>query len=75
VIALANSVSTGGRLSIAGPGVASVAELAVTGLPADFTAQWAANRAAFPLGVDILFADAHSLVGLPRSARIIAEGR
>lgn len=73
IIVCCPSFEAGGALSFAGPGVAHVAELRVAGLPADFTAQWAANRAGFPLGVDILFAAPGAIVGLPRSARNIGE--
>jgi alpha-D-ribose 1-methylphosphonate 5-triphosphate synthase subunit PhnH len=71
IIALTRSVTEGAAVAIAGPGVAAVATLRVSDLPDDFAAQWAANRARFPLGVDILFAAAEQIVALPRSARII----
>jgi alpha-D-ribose 1-methylphosphonate 5-triphosphate synthase subunit PhnH len=73
IIACCASLETGAALTIAGPGIAGVASLRVAGLPADFAAQWAANRAGFPLGVDVLFAAPGTIVGLPRSARIIGE--
>jgi alpha-D-ribose 1-methylphosphonate 5-triphosphate synthase subunit PhnH len=47
----------------------------VAGLSADFAQQWQANRSAFPLGVDILFATSDAIVGLPRSARLAKEAR
>lgn len=73
IIACCASFDAGEALAIAGPGIADVAALRIAGLPGDFAAQWAANRAGFPLGVDILFAAPGAVVGLPRSARIIAE--
>jgi len=73
VIALCASLTDGSPLTITGPGIARTAELRVVGLPNDFTAQWSANRSRFPLGVDIVFAASDSIVGLPRSARILAE--
>lgn len=64
----------GGKpLRFVGPGIAREAEIAVAGLPVDFAVQWTANRAAFPLGVDILFACGSEIMGLPRSARLLAE--
>jgi alpha-D-ribose 1-methylphosphonate 5-triphosphate synthase subunit PhnH len=42
-------------------------------LPADFAAQWAANRARFPLGVDMIVVADARLAALPRSTTI-AEG-
>jgi alpha-D-ribose 1-methylphosphonate 5-triphosphate synthase subunit PhnH len=71
VIAIAPSLTDGLALSLSGPGIAGTSELCIRGLPADFSEQWRLNRAAFPLGVDILFATADQIVGLPRSARIL----
>jgi alpha-D-ribose 1-methylphosphonate 5-triphosphate synthase subunit PhnH len=71
IVAQASSLAAGRRLRLSGPGIKDQAALAVSPLPADFHAQWAANRAAFPRGVDLIFvADAH-LVALPRSTAII----
>lgn len=52
-----------------GPGIRDVAALHVDGLPDDFEAQWAANHAVFPRGVDLLLATADHIVGLPRTTR------
>ncbi len=65
------SLSGGPALTLAGPGVAGTARFAIAGLPADFPAQWAANRARFPQGVDCLFTCGPDLVALPRSTRIL----
>lgn len=54
-----------------GPGVNGTLPLAVDGLPTDFAAQWRANRAAFPRGVDVLLATDGQLLGLPRSTRLL----
>jgi len=70
VIALAPGLTDGPALTFTGPGIASTATLRVAGLPADFAQQWNANRAAFPLGVDMIFATSDAVVGLPRSARL-----
>jgi alpha-D-ribose 1-methylphosphonate 5-triphosphate synthase subunit PhnH len=71
IIAITTSLTTGLPLTLAGPGIATTAEMRLAALPGDFAAQWHVNRAAFPLGVDILFATADSIMGLPRSTRII----
>ena len=51
----------------------------VSGLPAWFWTDWAENRAAYPLGVDVIFVDSGAsergishacLLGLPRTARV-----
>ncbi|MGL4439182.1 MAG: phosphonate C-P lyase system protein PhnH [Bosea sp. (in: a-proteobacteria)] len=73
IIACCASVESGVAVTISGPGIAKVSELRVASLPAGFAAQWAANRAGFPLGVDIVFAAPDRIVGLPRSTRIVGE--
>lgn len=55
---------------LSGPGIPQTAILRVSGLDADFDAQWHANAAAFPLGVDIVFCCATQIVCLPRTTRI-----
>ena len=72
IIVQAPSLTTGAPLIASGPGIEVAAELNIAGLPADFEAQWAANRAGFPLGVDLVFASGHQLVALPRSARLVS---
>ncbi|OYU48456.1 MAG: phosphonate C-P lyase system protein PhnH [Rhizobiales bacterium PAR1] len=69
LIALSTRAETG--MAIAGPGIKAVGTLGIAPLPADFTVQWAANRAGFPLGVDILFVTEEGFIGLPRSTRIV----
>jgi alpha-D-ribose 1-methylphosphonate 5-triphosphate synthase subunit PhnH len=73
VIALCDSVEAGAAMSLAGPGIAGMSEMCITPLPESFAAQWAANRAAFPLGVDILFAAGDRIVALPRSTRHVGR--
>jgi alpha-D-ribose 1-methylphosphonate 5-triphosphate synthase subunit PhnH len=73
IIAISPSLTTGLPLTLSGPGIANTSELRVANLPGDLVAQWHANRTAFPLGVDILFATADAIMGLPRSTRIIGE--
>jgi alpha-D-ribose 1-methylphosphonate 5-triphosphate synthase subunit PhnH len=63
--------AAGWRLT--GPGIEIEHQLAVAGLPADFVAQWAANRAQFPRGVDIILCAGARLVGLPRTTRITED--
>jgi alpha-D-ribose 1-methylphosphonate 5-triphosphate synthase subunit PhnH len=62
----------GWRLS--GPGIEHEHRLAVEGLPADFLTQWAANRARFPRGVDVVLCAGDALAALPRTVAI-AEAR
>lgn len=53
-----------------GPGIDGTASFGAAPLPADFLAMLAANRSAFPLGIDILLAGPTAIAGLPRSVRI-----
>jgi alpha-D-ribose 1-methylphosphonate 5-triphosphate synthase subunit PhnH len=50
-----------------GPGIQDVQRVALQGLTAEFWAQWQANHAAFPLGVDIVFTCNEQALGLPRT--------
>lgn len=60
----------GPALTLRGPGIESTATVAPTGLPDDFIAQWAGNRARFPRGVDLLLVSGGRVLGLPRTTRI-----
>jgi alpha-D-ribose 1-methylphosphonate 5-triphosphate synthase subunit PhnH len=60
--------------TLKGPGIQDVNHLAVDGLAADFLAQWSANHASFPRGVDLFLASAQQLVGLPRTTSIQLSG-
>ena len=66
-------VATLGRgrpLRLSGPGLAAPAVLRVGGLDADFIADWTANHARFPRGVDLILCAGPDLAALPRSVRI-----
>jgi alpha-D-ribose 1-methylphosphonate 5-triphosphate synthase subunit PhnH len=71
VVVMVPALAGGATRTLAGPGIKGSAMLAVPGLPDDFERQWAANRAAFPLGVDLLFCAGTSVMALPRSTRIV----
>ena len=67
------SLSGGETLVLRGPGIKDHCHINPAGLPGDFVAQWAANRALFPRGIDLLLVAGDQIMGLPRSTRI-AEG-
>lgn len=73
IVALVESVEAAGGPALAGPGIKGSATLTVSPLPAAFAAQWAANGARYPLGVDVIFAAPQAVLGLPRSTRILGE--
>ncbi len=58
---------------LTGPGIERTHRLRVDGLPADFLPQWAANRADFPCGVDIILCAGTRLAALPRTVRIAED--
>ncbi len=63
------SLSGGAAVRLTGPGIDGHIDVAPTGLPGDFWAQLAENRAEFQLGVDLLLVDEAKVLGLPRSTR------
>lgn len=73
IVLTVEALSGGTELIIRGPGIKGHGHISPVGLPGDFVAQWAANRALFPRGVDLLLVSAGQVMGLPRSTRI-AEG-
>lgn len=59
---------TGGQpVFLRGPGLAKVRDFDSIGLPEWFWHAWAANRAGFPLGVDMIFTSGNDIAALPRS--------
>jgi alpha-D-ribose 1-methylphosphonate 5-triphosphate synthase subunit PhnH len=60
--------------ALKGPGIQDVNYVSVDGLAADFLAQWTANHASVPRGVDLFLASAQQLVGLPRTTSIQLSG-
>jgi alpha-D-ribose 1-methylphosphonate 5-triphosphate synthase subunit PhnH len=55
---------------LTGPGIAQEHHLAVQGAPDGFLAAWAANRARFPRGVDVVLCAGDRLAALPRTVAI-----
>lgn len=68
------ALSGGPALRLRGPGIKDHIAISPQGLPADFVAQWSANRELFPRGVDLLLVADGQVMGLPRSTRI-AQGQ
>lgn len=60
----------GAPLVLRGPGIETEALLAPAGLPAGFVDAMAANRAAFPLGFDLVLVCGSDVAALPRTTRI-----
>jgi alpha-D-ribose 1-methylphosphonate 5-triphosphate synthase subunit PhnH len=53
-----------------GPGIEARQAVALAGLSDSFWNEWAANRALFPCGVDLVFAAGFDLIALPRSIAV-----
>ena len=56
--------------TLRGPGIRDRHRLGVAGLGAGFVAQWQANHALFPRGIDLLFCAGDRLTGLARTTAI-----
>jgi alpha-D-ribose 1-methylphosphonate 5-triphosphate synthase subunit PhnH len=56
---------------LSGPGIRGLASFSATPLPHDFPHQLTANRAQFPLGVDLIFVTPSEIAAVPRSTKII----
>lgn len=55
---------------LTGPGIRDSHRLKVSGVPAGFLADWAANRARTPCGVDVILCAGDAIAALPRSVAI-----
>jgi alpha-D-ribose 1-methylphosphonate 5-triphosphate synthase subunit PhnH len=64
------ALGSGAPLRLTGPGLQEPAVLAVDGLTGDFAACWAANRALYPRGVDLVLCAGTTLAALPRSVTV-----
>lgn len=64
------SLDDGPAVEWRGPGIQDMQTVRIAGLPDQFWAQWQANHAAFPQGVDIVFTCADAALGLPRTTRV-----
>lgn len=63
----------GPALTLRGPGINGTARTEVAGLPGSFLADWAANRALFPCGVDLVLACGSDVLALPRGIAVQPE--
>jgi alpha-D-ribose 1-methylphosphonate 5-triphosphate synthase subunit PhnH len=53
-----------------GPGIEARQAVSLAGLPNSSASIWAANRALFPCGIDLVFASGSDLIALPRSIAV-----
>ena len=66
------ALGQGRRFRLSGPGLAGPAVLEVAGLPDGFAAEWAANHALYPRGVDLVLCAGDRLAALPRTVTVEA---
>ena len=64
------ALEEGAGWRLTGPGIEHVHRLLVAGLPDRFAAEWAAQRASFPCGVDVVLCAGDSLAALPRTTAL-----
>ena len=64
------SLRGGPNRTLRGPGIDGSATAGIAGLADSFWAEWTANRALFPCGVDVVFAASSELLALPRSIAV-----
>jgi len=74
IVVQVQALGVGPRFRLSGPGLREPAGFAVTGLPADFSARWAANHRLFPCGIDLILCAGDRLAALPRSVTIEEDG-
>lgn len=68
-------LGAGERFRLKDAGIADHCDIAIDGLPDDFGAFRAANRALFPRGIDVVLTAGRDVVGLPRSTHFLpSEG-
>lgn len=67
------SLTEGATYMLRGPGIETTQTLRATGLPADLVAQWDANNALFPLGVDLLLASGDQFCAMTRTTQVALE--
>jgi alpha-D-ribose 1-methylphosphonate 5-triphosphate synthase subunit PhnH len=60
----------GETFTLAGPGIKTERIVTVGALPHDFPERWAANRALFPRGIDLVLVAGEQVVAFPRTVNV-----
>jgi alpha-D-ribose 1-methylphosphonate 5-triphosphate synthase subunit PhnH len=71
VVLQVESLEDGPAVTLRGPGIKGQSTVRALSLPPDFTSRLAANRALFPMGVDLLLVTDNAIVALPRSVQVV----
>ena len=64
------SLVLGGALALRGPGIETVAQVGIAGLPSGFWGQREMLHELFPRGLDIVFVAGETALALPRTTRV-----
>ena len=64
------ALEEGAGWRLTGPGIEQAHRLRVAGLPAGFAAEWQANHARFPRGIDLVLCAGDRLAALPRTTAL-----
>jgi alpha-D-ribose 1-methylphosphonate 5-triphosphate synthase subunit PhnH len=68
------SLSEGPAFELQGPGIDGVAKLQAKIAPRDLFERLAVNATLFPRGIDVVLVDDDSIVAIPRTTRLAAQG-
>ena len=68
------SLSEGPAFGLQGPGIDGVARLQAQIRPQDLFERLAVNAALFPRGIDVVLVHDDSIVAIPRTTRLVAQG-
>ncbi len=64
------ALGAGQRFRLSGPGLKATSEFMAEGLPPGFAADWAANCALFPRGIDLVLCAGDRVAAFPRTLQI-----
>jgi alpha-D-ribose 1-methylphosphonate 5-triphosphate synthase subunit PhnH len=70
IIMQVRALGAGPVYRLEGPGLAAPATLAIDGLAPGFLAEWAANMAMFPRGIDVILCAGDRIAAFPRTLRL-----
>lgn len=73
IILQVDHLHSAGPWRLSGPGIQDQKQVGIEGPGQQWPAWLQANRAGFPLGVDLLLTDGNSLMGLPRTTLVEVE--
>ncbi|SFU13233.1 alpha-D-ribose 1-methylphosphonate 5-triphosphate synthase subunit PhnH [Pseudovibrio denitrificans] len=70
IILMVDELTEDTGVTLKGPGIKTEKQFSITPAPATFWQQMQDNSTLYPLGIDVIFAGANQVAGLPRSTKI-----